>query len=168
MAGGSYYDDANNAGPLPFLLGEKNGVWGDVQRLPWGGGVLSVSCADATNCAATGAGFVISETNGVWGTPVSTPSYSSDGNMSSVSCGSPGDCVVGGDYYTPGPPIRGTTRFAPGSQLGFLMSSKNGVWGAPMDVPGMAALQGGPGGEYYVESVSCSGAGDCARRSAVA
>jgi hypothetical protein len=59
--------------------------------------------------------------------------------VSSVSCGSAGNCAAGGP--------------------GFADLEKNGVWGTAIKLPGLAAL----GGENaQVNSVSCTSAGSCA------
>jgi hypothetical protein len=77
---------------------------------PWR--VNSVSCASAGNCVAGGGyrdsashdqAFVASEVNGTWHPAIEVPgtaTLNTGGNasVSSVSCGSPGNCVAGGFY----------------------------------------------------------------------
>ena len=156
VAGGSYWDPKAFV-ERPFVWREKNGVWGKTHTIPGavsgdpGTPVLSISCVGASSCAATGVGFVVNETNGVWRRPVGTTADPSYDNMSSVSCGSPGNCVLGSS--STGSFEEGARR-APGEERGVLMSSKNGVWGKPRGVHGIAAA--------YVASVSCAGAGNCA------
>ena len=69
--------------------------------------------------------------------------------LNSVSCASAGNCAAGGDY-------------ADGSSAQpFVVDETNGVWGTAIEVPGMAALNGGVFGGS-VSSVSCSSPGNCA------
>jgi hypothetical protein len=71
-----------------------------------------------------------------------------DANVSSVSCGSAGNCAAGG-FYT-----------GSSSRQAFLVSEQNGVWRKAVQVPGLASLNaGGFGG---VTSVSCVSSGHCA------
>jgi hypothetical protein len=65
-----------------------------------------------------------------------------------VSCGSPGDCAVGG-YYAPD---------TGGSQLAFVASERNGRWRKALEVPGLAALHTG---QDVLNSVSCASASSC-------
>ena len=71
----------------------------------------------------------------------------------SVSCASSGNCAAGG-YYTDG------NR----NGQAFVVDARNGVWGKAMEVPGLAALEGGGVGVggASVKSVSCASAGNCA------
>ena len=168
MAGGDYTDgDGSGHG---FVVSEKNGVWGQVIGVPGLGArnksgdaaVSSVSCGSAGNCMAggdytdgdgSGHGFVVSEKNGVWGQVIGVPGLgarnkSGDAAVSSVSCGSAGNCMAGGDYTDGG-----------GSGQGFVVSEKNGVWGQAIKVPGLGALNAGF--NAAVDSVSCASAGNC-------
>ena len=76
---------------------------------------------------------------GIWHTATRLPGTSAadNVNVTSVSCGSAGDCGAGGS---------------------FLASEAHGRWGTAIGVPGIVAL-GGSAAE--VESVSCASAGDC-------
>jgi hypothetical protein len=102
-----------------FVVGEKNGVWGQAINVPGLRAVArdadlsSVSCASAGNCAASGsydgAGsgvFVASEKNGVWGHETTVPGLRAlnkgSAGVSSVSCASAGSCVAGGSYQETG------------------------------------------------------------------
>jgi len=126
--------------------------------------VLSVSCAGAGNCAAggsysvgsldSGQAFLVSEKNGIWGTAIKVPGMAvlnTGGNAEvlSVSCSGAGSCAAGGFYWD-------------SSDLGqaFVVSEKNGVWGAAIEVPDLAALDTDGGALVY--SVSCASAGNCA------
>jgi hypothetical protein len=72
-----------------------------------------------------------------------------DAGVSSVSCGSAGNCTAGGSYLD-------------GSANGqaFAASQRNGVWGKAVEVPGTRGLNAG--GNAQVTSVSCASAGNCA------
>src|SRR5215469_15379801 len=85
---------------------------------------------------AAGAGHAAA---GIWHTATRLPGTSAAGNVSvtSMSCGSAGDCGAGGS---------------------FLASEAHGRWGTAVGVPGIVALRGSAAG---VESVSCASAGDC-------
>jgi len=76
---------------------------------------------------------------GIWHTATRLPGTSAadNVNVTSVSCGSAGDCGAGGS---------------------FLASEAHGRWGTAIGVPGIVAL-GGSAAE--VESVSCASASDC-------
>jgi hypothetical protein len=99
-------------------------------------------------------GFAVSETGGVWGQAQAIPGLAAlntggIAEVTSVSCGAPGDCSAGGSYQTP---------FS--KQHGFVVTETGGVWGQAEEVPGLAALN-----QHLlasVRSVSCAGAGDCA------
>lgn len=154
-----------------FVADEVNGVWRDAGEVPALGAlnsggdaqVQSVSCASAGNCVAGGwyqgtslnQGFVASEVNGVWGDAIEVPGLSvldDDGTarVLSASCGSAGNCIVGGWYMIPG-----------GFSQGFVASEVNGIWGNAESVPGLAALESGPIASGQVISVSCGSAGNC-------
>ena len=69
------------------------------------------------------------------------------GEINSLSCAGPGDCVAGGS----GSGSNYTTH-------AFLAEEKNGTWGAGKPVPGLAALSTG---YTSVNSVSCPSPGNC-------
>src|ERR1017187_7459533 len=179
-AAGGYYTDGNRHGQ-GFVADERNGVWGQAIEVPGLGAlnkgpggpfaypqtqVNSVSCASAGNCAAGGGyaagnrhgqGFVGVEDNGVWGQAIEVPGLGAlnkggAAGVNSVSCASPGNCAVGGDYEDRGQ-----------NGQGFVADEKNGVWGTAINVPGLRALndmEGSPNAE--VDSVLCASAGNCA------
>ena len=68
--------------------------------------------------------------------------------VSSVSCGSAGNCAAGGQYQD---------RHG---QQGFVAVERNGRWGTATGVPGLAGLN--QGGYADVSAVSCGSAGSCA------
>jgi hypothetical protein len=130
-----------------------------------GGGaeVFSVSCGSAGNCAAGGSYldgsghfqvFVASERNGSWGKAIEVPGMGilnagQNAELSSVSCGSAGNCAAGG-YYFDGAYL----------QQAFVVSERNGAWRKAIEVPGSGALN--KIGMAQVHSVSCASAGNCA------
>jgi hypothetical protein len=167
-AAGGYYT-YRNPYERGFVASEVSGVWGTATEMP-GLTVLdkgrydvvsSVSCPSAGSCAVTGRyldrrgqwAFVANEVNGVWGTAIEVPGLAtlSTGEyttLESVSCGSAGNCAIGGDYL-------GRRGYQ-----GFVASEVSGVWGMAIEVPGLAALNRGGSAEVY--SVSCAPAGGCA------
>jgi len=179
-AAGGYYTSHGYHG---WVAVEANGRWGRAIEVPGlgaldkgaspGGGafVVAASCGLAGNCAAGGSyldqqrhsqGFVVSESNGVWGRAIEVPGLAalntgSDGQpgaaVTSVSCGSAGNCAAGGFYQD-------QRRH----QQGFVVSEADGRWGRAIEVPGLGTLNTA---EYVAEgaqvsSVSCAAAGNCA------
>lgn len=151
-----------------FVVSENNGSWGTAIQVPGSAAFgtatfASVSCASAGNCAAAGysgspttdASFgplVVSETNGTWGNAISVPGTAASARNAavSVSCGSPGNCVTGGNDA---PIIYGPYQ-------AFVAREKNGSWRTATGVPGLAALNAD--GNAEVLSVSCKSARNCA------
>jgi hypothetical protein len=148
------------------------GGWGTAMGVPGlgrlnkGGDaqVVSLSCGSAGNCAAGGfytdrshnaQAFVVSEKNGSWGTAIEVPGSAAlnkggYAQVTSLSCGSAGNCAAGGYYYSS----------SNGDQQAFVVSEKNGLWGTAIEVPGSAALN--KGDFAWVVSLSCGSAGNCA------
>jgi hypothetical protein len=166
-AGGSYSDRDHDL--QGFVAAELDGTWGSAIAVPGLAAlnvsgqaeVLSVSCGPAGGCAAGGyyydsggeqQGFVVSELDGTWGSATAVPGLAAlsagFAEISSVSCGPPGDCAAGGYYYN----SRG--------EQGFVVSELNGTWGKAIEVPGLAAFNAD--GSAEVSSVSCDPDGDCA------
>ena len=173
-AGGNYLDRRSIA--QGFVASQRNGVWGTAIEVPGlralnanvglAGGVTSVSCASAGNCAAGGdytdrrdsaQGFVAVERNGIWGTAIEVPGLGAlnkgDAGVTSVACAPAVNCVAGGAYRSIGGP------------QGFVASGRNGVWGTAIEVPGLGALNKGDAG---VTSVACAPVGGCAAGGAYA
>ena len=176
-AGGTYWRFFLDPGPQAFVVNQTNGVWRTAIEVPGtaalnkGGGytgdarVTSVSCASAGNCAAGGyytdgygdrQAFVVSQKNGVWRTAIEVPgtdalNLEGDARVNAVSCATAGNCAAGG-YYN--------YSDQGGYRQAFVVSEKNGVWGAAIEVPGTAALNSG--GDAQVNSVSCATPGNCA------
>jgi hypothetical protein len=143
------------------LATESGGAWSAAEPVPGLAGlasdqeaamVYSVSCPSEGDCTAAGVLsipltdrlFVVDETNGVWGnaselelgSSAATGAHSIDFDQAPLSCGSPGNCVVGGSLMFGG---------------GFVADEVNGRW----------AISGGPPGDGTVTSVSCASAGNC-------
>jgi len=167
--GGTYTDGSGHG--QAFVVSQKNGTWGKAIRVPGSGTlnarglavVTSVSCASAGNCAAGGnyadalgrmQAFVASERNGRWGKAIEVPGSGTLNalglaRVTSVSCGSAGNCAAGGFYFD-----------GHSHQQAFVVSERNGTWGKAIEVPGSGALNAG--GDASVGSVSCALAGNCA------
>ena len=160
-AGGGYVDSSSSS--QAFVVSQVNSTWGTAIEVPGTGSlnaggnaqVNSVSCASAGNCSAGGSytdasdatqAFVVSEVNGTWGNAIEVPGVASlnaagEAQVSSVSCGSAGNCSAGG-YYTDGS----------GGVQAFVASQVNGTWGSAIETPGTAALNAG--GNAVLGSVS--------------
>jgi hypothetical protein len=94
--------------------------------------------------------FVITQDHGTWGTPTVVPGSTALGLPldSLLCCPSPGDCTLGGSYFT---------RQAGGKLL--VLAEKNGTWGRPQPLPGIAALNTGKLAD--LTGLACFPAGDC-------
>jgi hypothetical protein len=168
-ATGNYTDRLDHS--QAFVVSEKSGSWGNAIEVPRlaalntgdNAQVASLSCGSAGNCAAGGfytngsdrtRAFVVSEKNGSWGKAIQVPGASAlsgvtgGSSVASVSCGSAGNCVAGGQY------------FSDGEQQAFVVSETNGSWGTAIEVPGSAALDAGNAGG--IDAVSCASVGNCA------
>jgi hypothetical protein len=168
-AGGSYEDSSGNT--QAFVVDETAGTWGKAKKVPGtaslnvGGDayVLSLSCASAGNCAAGGSyedssghtqAFVVDETPGTWGNAEEVPGTAKlnkggGAYVSSVSCGSAGNCAAGGNYVDNS-----------GYDQVFVVDEMAGTWGNAEEVPGTASLN--VGGLAFNLSLSCASAGNCA------
>ncbi len=169
-AAGGYYHDGSGL-TQSFVVSERNGSWAkarEIRRLVAmniGGRaeVTAMSCPSAGNCAAggtyiDGAGsqqvFTVSEKDGAWGKAIKIPgsgrlNTGGFADLNSMSCPSPGNCAVGGDYAD-----------ASGFEQAFVAAERDGTWGKAITVPGVLALN--LFGQASVSSVSCPAAGDCA------
>jgi hypothetical protein len=93
----------------------------------------------------------VSTASGKWGDAEPVTGIANAGvfaDISSVSCGSVGNCSAGGVYHD-----------SSGDSQAFVVSDRNGIWGESEEVPGTAALNAGGGA--FVSSVSCASAGNC-------
>jgi hypothetical protein len=165
-AGGGY---SSGSGGQAFVAAEKHGKWGTAVRIlhRFKGvdlGIGLVSCASAGSCAAAGGyssgsagqAFVVTAKHGRWGEAEPVPGLArlntgKDAQITSLSCGAPGNCTAGG-YYTPAPA-------AAGLQDAFVVTEKHGAWSTARQVPGLARLK--TDGISEILSVSCASAGDC-------
>jgi hypothetical protein len=132
-------------------------------NLQGGANVTSLSCGSPGNCAAGGfyrdgsghdQGFVVSERNGTWHTAIEVPGLgalnkSRAAQVSSVSCGSAGNCAAGGVY------VDGHSH-----GQAFVVNETNGTWRPAIKVPGSDTLN--KGGWARITSLSCRSAGKCA------
>ncbi len=153
-----------------FVAAEHGGRWGKAVPLPAGDGYISsISCAPGGACLAggnaascycyTGNAFVVRERAGRLGKAQSVPGLRALEHggaadvagswIDSVACPSAGNCAVGGAYLDNS-----------GNQYVFVAGERNGVWGAAIQVPGLAALNAADG-DVEVNSLSCGTAGNC-------
>jgi hypothetical protein len=94
---------------------------------------------------------------GTWRKAIEVPGLGAlnaggDAGVSSVSCGSAGNCVAGGFYLD-------SPRVQNGDYQAFVVSERNGTWRKAIKVPGSGMLNKG---DARVDSVSCASAGNCA------
>ncbi len=172
-AAGSFLNVAGNEGL--FVIGENAGVWSNATALATtstltsdlissldGAQVDTLSCPSAGNCVVAGdvpvgfssdAGFAAVQSSGTW--PVAdlfTTSESlvvgANSWVASVACPAAGSCEAVGNY-----------RDGTGVWNVFTATEASGVWGADVEVPGLAALTTSGA---QVGSLSCSGVGSCA------
>jgi hypothetical protein len=150
LVGGYYTDVKDNV--QAFVESQRNGTWGAPRVVPGTAAlnvfglatVFSVSCASPGNCAAVGKyapasstgypnalPFVASEVHGSWhtATPVSVPTGPGEiyAELTSVSCGTPGNCAAAGNVADAS------------SSHAFVVSEVNGTWGNATLVPAAAA-----------------------------
>ncbi len=138
-----------------FAVSEKDGRWRKWETIP-GTETLparkirmgTVSCPSPGNCGAFGDyrdrrhrlhGFVVSEIRGTWRPALGLPAGVA---LTSLSCGSAGNCVAGG--YS--------------ASQAMVVTDRHGVWGRPSALPG---LRVGRPGDPEILAVSCSSAGNC-------
>ena len=152
-------------GQQGFVVSERGGTWGKAIEVPGLGRlnsdgiaeVVTVSCASPGNCAAGGTyanrpgiqGFVVSERRGTWGRAIAVRGLEAlntteAAEVSSVSCGSPGNCAAVGDY----------------SFQGFVVTERNGTWGPARRIADLAPRN--REAQVRVSTVSCVSAGNCA------
>jgi hypothetical protein len=129
------YDQDKGAHGQPFVVGQKNGVWGTPRALPGAlatGEVFSLSCPSAGNCGVGGTSgftkyggmsFVASERNGRWAKAEKVPGMAALTKHSagfatvvSVSCPSAGQCTAAGTYESAVQPSITFMAFVSGPQ----------------------------------------------------
>jgi hypothetical protein len=148
-----------------FITTQSDGHWGEPMVVS-GTEILSrvsaVSCVRGNNCVVGGfindgqengvaLPFVQDEVNGAWRLP-QTPSgldalNAVSGEITSVSCASPGDCAAAGIYHD-----------SAGMPHTFVVDESGGTWGPVQAVPesGLTATSSFP------TALSCGAPGDCA------
>jgi hypothetical protein len=118
--------------------------------------IVAVSVAVAASACTAGAGAVPGTRSG--GKAIEVAGALNKGRprssavvtgVTSVSCGSAGNCAAGGTYAD-----------GSGHVQGFVATERDGEWGAAIEVPGLGALN--TDGDAGVFSVSCGSAGNCA------
>jgi hypothetical protein len=171
-AGGYYADSSDDW--QSFVVEESGGTWGTAAELPGtaalnAGGhseIESMSCPAAGQCSAAGIytdgsgdqqAFVDTETDGVWGTAAEVSGLGAlnvggRAAITTLSCDAVGDCGAGGYYSSSN--VDGITN-----EQAFVVNETGGTWGTAQEVPGTASLNAG--GFAEVNSVSCTGVGDC-------
>src|SRR5258708_4164664 len=167
-AGGGYMD--SSALDDPLVGSEVDGAWHNAIRGPRINAltrhifaqISSVSCGSAGNCSAGGwymdsssldDPLVVSEVNGAWHNAIRVPGMTAltrhiFGMVTSVSCGSAGNCSAGGWYTDSSDLVQP-----------FVVSEVNGAWHNAVKVPGITTLN--RGGDAVINSVSCGSAGRC-------
>jgi hypothetical protein len=166
-AGGDYGDAPGQT--QVFVVSEVDGTWGTAVEVPGTASLntsgaanfYSVSCASAGNCSAGGSyftgymhAFIVTEVNGTWHSAAQVPGTSAlnrgkTAYVTSVSCGSAGNCSAGGLYRDKSKHLQA-----------FVASEVRGVWRTAIEVPGIGRLN--KGGTASVTSVSCASAKSCA------
>jgi len=162
-------------GVEPFTVAQANGTWGTAAVVPGivslnagkNAGATSISCAAPRSCAAAGVysdaqdalpSWVASTAgNGTWNPALPEPG-TGGGELReigappqiTVSCGALGNCAA----------VGWTDTNATRTRTSFVLNEVNSAWGAPRDVPGLAALTG-TGGFSRLGAVSCKAAGSC-------
>jgi hypothetical protein len=151
------------AGALTGVTG-PGVTWGTAQEVPGmaalnttAAEITAMSCASAGNCSAGGYSggqvLVVSQAGGTWGKAEEVPGTAAldkggTAEITSVSCGSAGNCSAGGSYAD-----------SSGHGQALVVSQVGGRWGRAEEAPGTAALD--KGGTAEITSVSCAAAGDC-------
>ena len=157
-----------------FVASQTDGVWGEYEDIPapnghylnegilFGNtGIWSISCISPGNCTGTGtyydeAGsqvFAVTQTDGVWGEYEDIPglrevNIEGDASVTSLSCTSIGNCVLGG-YYS----------LDYDEYEAFVATQTDGVWGSYENIPGLNEANVGTDAE--VDQVSCTSDGEC-------
>jgi len=167
-AGGFYVDRGDHQ--QGFVAVERGGRWTEAIEVPGlaalnkdeEASVDTVSCPSAGNCAIGGSyidghgqprWFVASQRNGAWRKAIPVPGVPAlprgyGPGHEPLSCGSAGNCAVGGEYYD-----------RRGHRQAFV-AVERGRWGKAIEVPGLGSLNAG--GLAFIESVSCTPSGGCA------
>jgi hypothetical protein len=159
-----------------FAVTQTDGVWGEYEEIlgypdtdpnlnHWTSS-YAISCSSPGNCTLGGyytsltgyQAFVATQTDGVWGTYTDIPGLNAvitdwnGASVSTISCTSPGNCLVGGRYSSAG------------SYHAFVATQTDGAWGEYEDIPAPNGehLSEASFGQTGVTSVSCLSPGNCA------
>jgi hypothetical protein len=158
--------------PPAFMITDQGGYWGKPQPVPGlaslGSGsfpfAYDVACPAKGDCLVAGGygstgsnGFVVEETAGKWGqaTPIkglAALDTAGQSSIDSVSCPSPGNCAVAGDYAVGNPDN-------PSSYSTFVVDEVNYQWGTAQQIPGLATLNGG--GDAGGAELTCPSPQNC-------
>ena len=176
VAGGWYVDSTRHT--QAFVAAETGGTWHQAIELPgtaaleggrpWAE-VTTLSCPAPGDCLAGGfyrghsgglESLVATESGGTWQAATElagtgTLNKDGDGQVSSVSCAAPGDCLAGGDYAS----ASVTQPDAAVPQV-YVATETGGRWQAAQQVPGTATSTSA--GKTELNSVSCATPGNCA------
>ena len=166
-AGGTFPKGSH--GDPSFVVNETNGTWGPAREIPGfakldaGGSseLRSISCGAPGNCSAVGQyqqksgvtrAYIVGESKGTWGPAFNVPGLTKlngrhMSSLTTISCSSKGNCSAGG-YYGNG-----------NHQIAFIVDEKDGIWGTPMAIPGLVALN--KGHTSYMQTISCVSIGNC-------
>ena len=166
-AGGTFPKGSH--GDPSFVVNETNGTWGPAREIPGfakldaGGSseLRSISCGAPGNCSAVGQyqqksgvtrAYIVGESKGTWGPAFDVPGLTKlngrhMSSLTTISCSSKGNCSAGG-YYGNG-----------NHQIAFIVDEKDGIWGTPMAIPGLVALN--KGHTSYMQTISCVSIGNC-------
>ena len=163
----------------PVVVTETAGAWGSPRQIAglssWNAGLAKVSCADAVDCAATGAYngsdgrghlFYATETAGAWSTATAVSDAGQPAGTFSVITGvscppsAPGYCAIVGYHKTPtSTTVNGQTTTGV-TIVPFIVDETQGTWETtPQPVPGLAGLS--LTGNAELTSVSCAARGEC-------
>lgn len=167
FTGGSY---------LAFVIDEVNGVWDSAEMVPGTGSVVAgsaaqvvtISCPSNGNCSLGGfttdasgndVAIVDDQVNGTWQSATTLnpdlSAYSTpQATISSISCGSAGNCVAGGFGWN------GQGRYQ--DQIGgagFVVTEASGAWSAPVALTGIVTTSGS--NLSQINAVSCSSSTEC-------
>jgi hypothetical protein len=165
------FDSGGFQVPDTFVAQETKGTWGKAIPLPRVpalkasglGGPGAVACASPGNCVVVGSyrpghpyiqgsptqGYVADERPA---TPIPGLQALNTGQsayISSLSCASPGNCLVGGSYYS-----------GQAVQQPFLVSEVDGTWDTAMPAPGYKSVAAA-GDNGVIQALSCPSPGDC-------
>ena len=165
---GRYRDSAGHF--QAFVVTETSGTWHTAREIPGTSSLNAqgdavgngVSCRSSGNCSAGGSyvdssghqqAFVVNEVSGTWRTARAVPGIGTleaggSADLTTLSCGSAGNCSAGGNYND-----------SAAHEQGFVVNQVNGTWRNAVPVPGLSGLNSG--NVASVKGLSCASAGNC-------